>query len=105
MIRKWQAIEAKAAERQQVTIELLSEVLYSALQTFYLAVSVERYYEMSIAVSTMGLVHRMITGSIEIMADCYERAAECAGWLGDSELRDFFANANLALAKEILDRK
>jgi hypothetical protein len=105
MNEQWQAIEGKIGVGQKISTDELAKLLYSALRVFYIGATVERYYEMSIAISTLGMAHRMITNTLEIMFACYEYATKCAGWLGDLPLRNFFSNASVNLAREIAAKK
>lgn len=101
MIDEWRVIEAKMASGEVVTTGELVHALYSALRVFYLGITLERYHEITFALSTMGMAHRAITSTVKVMAACYRHAKQCAEWLGDSALTDFFADAHLRLAKEI----
>ena len=101
MIDQWRAIEAKMTSNEVVTTDELVHALYSALRVFYVGITLERYYEIAFALSTLGMAHRAITRNIKIMAACYRHAAQCAEWLGDSAVTDFFADAHLRLTQEI----
>lgn len=101
MISGWQALEATAARGRGPTTQELVEALYLALNVFYVGVTLERYHEMALSLSTVGMAHRGITGDIRIMADCYRHAVQCAEWDGDATLAEFLADACFRLEQEL----
>lgn len=63
--------------------------------------TLERYHEMALALSTVGMAHRGITGDMRVMVDCYRHAAQCAQWDGDVALAEFLADAGSRLEQEL----
>jgi len=80
----------------------LGQVMYNALAVFYVAVTLERYYEMAMALSTMGMAHRALTGNKHVMLDCYRHAAGCPAWSDDVALAEFLGDASPRLEREVL---
>jgi hypothetical protein len=104
MVAGWRSIEAQMEKGGTLSVERLANVLYLALSVFYVATTLERYYEMAMSLSTMGMAHRAITGEVQIMATCYRHAARCAKWLGDDALTRFLSQAHAGLVREIAAR-
>ena len=100
LLDEWRAIESKAERGDTPGTEELTNALYSALGVFYIAVTLERYYEMAISLSTIGMAHRAITSDKGIMTACYRHAARCAEWGRDSALAAFLTNALMSLERE-----
>jgi tetratricopeptide (TPR) repeat protein len=99
MVSQWQAIEATAGGGK-LSGGQLPRVLDIAVKVFYVAVTLERYFEMAMSLSTIGMAHRMISGNLEFMTACYAHAARCAQWSGDSELAAFLTDAHSKLKRE-----
>jgi hypothetical protein len=100
VVEHWEAIERKAMGKGRLPgTEELANTMYEALRVFYLAVTLERYYEMAMSLSIIGMAHRTITRRLDIMTVCYSHAAECAGWSGDTALTTFLQGALQELTK------
>jgi hypothetical protein len=100
LLDEWRAIESKAEGGDTPGTEELTHALYAALEVFYIAVTLERYYEMAIALSTIGMAHRAITSDKGIMTACYRHAARCAEWDRNSALTAFLTDALMSLEGE-----
>jgi hypothetical protein len=94
-------IDARLKGTHPLGTDQLAKAMYAAIRVFYVATTLERYYEMAQALGTMGFAHRLITRDIEIMAACYRHAADCARWHRDADLTAFYANAYSQLEQEI----
>lgn len=100
MIDNWKLIEARLENEGQVEKEQIFHSLDAAAHVFWVAATLERYYEMAISLSVMGMAHKLITGKFDMMVDCYAHAAKCAQWSGDSTLSAFLTNAHSKLKQE-----
>jgi len=85
MVQHWEGIDKMIRIGQRPDISQVADVMYEALGTFYLAVTLERYEEMAFSVGIVGIAHQIITGQDPIMTDCCGHAAKCAAW-GDNML-------------------
>jgi hypothetical protein len=100
MVEHWGAIDEMMRLGRGPSVEQLTNIMYEALGTFYLAVTLERYEEMAYSVGTVGFAHRVITGREDIMVDCYGHGAKCAAWAGDTSLAKFYGDVRNELLKK-----
>ena len=101
MVDEWQYAEAVAAGDEQPTGSAVALVLRRAVVVFYVATMLERYYEMAMALSTIGMAHRHLTAETAVMLACYRHAVRCAAWCGDPELAEFLSDAYGRLQAEV----
>jgi len=73
--------------------EELPHILDVAVHVFWVAATLERYYEMAMSLSVIGMAHSLITGESDLMVKCYGHAVNCALWSGDTALTDFLTQA------------
>jgi hypothetical protein len=100
MLAEWGSLEEKFNRAGHVSRSQILEALYHAVHVFLVATTVERYYEMAMALSIIGMACRSVTGKLDMIMNCYGHALQCARWSGDSELSAFFADALLRLKQE-----
>jgi hypothetical protein len=106
MVSQWEEIEAAIRSGGKPKREELGRALDLAVHVFCIAVTVERYYEIAIALSTIGMAHQGIgiTGKLDVIVTCYGHAAQCAQWSGGFALRTFLADAYSKLKEEAAAR-
>jgi hypothetical protein len=100
MIAEWELLEKKFADASHVSESEILEALYQAVHVFHIATTVERYYEMAMALSIIGMAFKSVTGKFDMIMKCYAHAVKCAQWAGDSELSAFLVGALAHLRQE-----
>jgi hypothetical protein len=100
MYDSWKAIESQFAAGSRVAGGDMFRAVDAAVHTFWIASTLERYYEMAMSLSIIGMAFRMVTGKLDTMVKCYAYAADCAGWSGDPELANFLSDAYSRLRRE-----
>lgn len=91
LLERWGLVEGMI-EKARMEVDTVAEVMYEALQTFRVAVTLERYKEMAFAICRVGWAHWLITGQTDIKTDCCRHAAKCATWHGDFLLAEQYRN-------------
>jgi hypothetical protein len=100
MNEQWDLIVVDSQHERRTPRGRIYEALNAAVHTFLVAATIERYYHMAVALSTIGMAHRKLTGELSFMTNCYAHATRCAQWSGDSELTAFLAHAYSELEQE-----
>ena len=93
MIKNWRAVEADYAAGPVPAAERVATIMYQAMRVFCLAVTLERYYEMSLSIATVGMAYRTITRDRKLMAICYRDAAVYSRWSGDAAAAEWYEKA------------
>ena len=86
LVTAWAEFDDAILNGHQPGRQQVAAALNRALDVFYLAASLERYYEMAFAATHIGLGLHALNGDNDLLKMCYRNALECARWSGDAEI-------------------
>ncbi len=101
MLEEWRQAEAVEESGESPTISTAARLLTRAMNVLHLATLLERYYDMALALSAIGISHRAITDETEVMVTCFRHGAQSAAWCKEPELAEFLSDALARLKDEV----